>query len=40
MLINAGIRRVYYAEGYSDTLAEEMAREAEMEFDHLLWEGD
>jgi len=40
MLINAGIRRVYYAKGYSDTLAEEMAREAEMEFEHLQWEGD
>jgi dCMP deaminase len=40
MLINAGIRRVYYAEGYSDTLAEEMAREAEMEFEHLPWKGD
>lgn len=40
MLINAGISRVYYAEGYEDTLAEEMARGAEMEFVHLPWEGD
>ncbi len=31
MLINAGVRRVYYAEGYQDTMADEMAREAEME---------
>lgn len=40
MLINAGIRRVYYVEGYQDTLAEEMAREAEIEFEHLPREGD
>ena len=40
MLINAGIRRVYYAEGYEDTLAEEIASEAEIEFEHLPWEGD
>jgi dCMP deaminase len=31
MLINAGIRRVYYLEGYRDAMADEMAREAEME---------
>jgi dCMP deaminase len=40
MLINAGIRRVYYSEGYQDTLAEEMAREADMEFEQLVGEGD
>lgn len=31
MLINAGARRVYYAEGYEDTMSDEMAREAKME---------
>jgi dCMP deaminase len=31
MLINAGVGRVYYAEGYEDTMTDEMAREAEME---------
>jgi dCMP deaminase len=30
MLINAGVRRVYYAEGYEDEMADEMAREADM----------
>jgi dCMP deaminase len=30
MLINAGVRSVYYREGYEDELADEMAREAEM----------
>ena len=30
MLINAGIVRVYYREGYEDELADEMAREAGM----------
>lgn len=35
MLINAGIRRVYYARGYEDDLADEMAREAEMQLIHL-----
>ena len=40
MLINAGIRRVYYIEGYEDTLAEEIAREAEIEFEQLPWEDD
>lgn len=35
MLINAGIERVYYAEGYEDELAEEMAREAGVELIRL-----
>lgn len=31
MLINAGIQRIVYAEGYSDTLAQEMMAEAGIE---------
>ncbi len=31
MLINAGIRRIVYAEGYSDALAQEMVAEAGIE---------
>jgi dCMP deaminase len=38
MFINAGIKLVYYAEGYQDTMADEMAREAEMEL--LLLSGE
>jgi dCMP deaminase len=38
MLINAGVRRVHYAEGYEDTMADEMARQANMEFLHLAGE--
>jgi dCMP deaminase len=39
MLINAGVYRVYYREGYEDRLADEMAREAEMTFQCLGEEG-
>jgi len=38
MLINAGVRRVYYAEGYGDDMADEMAREADMQLVHLTGE--
>jgi len=38
MLINAGVRRIYYAEGYEDELADEMAREADMLLIHLAGE--
>jgi dCMP deaminase len=30
MLINAGVERVYYREGYEDEMADEMAREADL----------
>lgn len=30
MLINAGVRRVYYQQGYEDEMADEMAREADL----------
>jgi dCMP deaminase len=40
MIINAGLCRVYYAEGYSegydDELADEMAQEANLELIHLV----
>lgn len=39
MLINAGIRQVYYAEGYEDAMADEIAREAGMEVSELSGEG-
>jgi deoxycytidylate deaminase len=39
MLINAGIRRVYFAEGYEDALADDLARQAGMELIQLAWEG-
>jgi dCMP deaminase len=38
MLINAGLRRVYYIEGYGDDMADEMAREADMQLVHLTGE--
>jgi dCMP deaminase len=31
MLINAGVRRIVYLDGYADSLTEEMLREARME---------
>jgi dCMP deaminase len=40
MLINAGIRRVYYAEGYEDALSDDMAREADMDMILMAWEGN
>jgi len=39
MLINAGIRRVCFAEGYEDALADDLARQAGMELIRLSWEG-
>jgi dCMP deaminase len=35
MLINSGVCKVYFAEGYDDRMADEMAREARMELEHL-----
>lgn len=35
MLINAGVRRIVYIEGYADALTEEMLREVGMELVHL-----
>jgi len=35
MLINAGIVRVYYREGYEDELADELAREAGMTVERI-----
>lgn len=40
MLINAGVHRVYYSEGYEDGMADEMAREAGMELTYLAGEGE
>lgn len=37
MIINAGIKRVIYAEPYPDTLAQQIAEEAELELIHLSW---
>jgi dCMP deaminase len=39
MLINAGVRRVYYEQGYEDEMADEMAREADLPLIHLDDEG-
>ncbi|MEW6555008.1 MAG: cytidine/deoxycytidylate deaminase family protein [Actinomycetota bacterium] len=39
MLINAGVERVYYREGYEDEMADEMAREADLLLVHLEDEG-
>jgi dCMP deaminase len=39
MLINAGLRCVYFAEGYEDEMADEMAREAGLRLVHLSDEG-
>lgn len=38
MIINAGINRVIYAEGYADELAREMIREAAIEVMHFTGE--
>lgn len=35
MLINAGIKKIYYAEGYPDELSQEMLKEAGIELVHL-----
>jgi len=40
MLINAGVLRVYYEQGYEDEMADEMAREADLLLIHLSDEGD
>ncbi len=40
MLINAGIVRVYYREGYGDALAEEMAREAGLDLRCVPGKGE
>lgn len=36
MIINAGIRKVYFAEGYDDPLADKMLTEAGLEMERLL----
>jgi dCMP deaminase len=38
MLINAGIRQIFYLEGYPDSLAERMLREAGMELQRIEME--
>jgi dCMP deaminase len=40
MLINAGVSRVFFAEGYEDSMADEMAREAGMDLTHLPGEEE
>lgn len=40
MLINAGVRRVYYAEGYEDGMADEMAGAAGLQLIRLSGEED
>jgi dCMP deaminase len=40
MLINAGIRRVYFAEGYEDEMADEMARDAGLQLICMSGEVD
>ncbi len=39
MLINAGITRIYYREGYRDTLADDLADEAGLQLIPMLEEG-
>jgi dCMP deaminase len=39
MLINAGVQRVYYEQGYEDEMADEMAREADLLLIRLGDEG-
>ncbi|MDD3717556.1 MAG: dCMP deaminase family protein [Actinomycetota bacterium] len=39
MLINAGVERVYYTEGYEDEMADEMARQAGLQLVSLGDEG-
>jgi dCMP deaminase len=36
MLINAGVEKIFFAEGYPDTLADEMLSEANIEVERLL----
>lgn len=40
MLINAGIREIYYVDGYPDTLSQELLTEANINFLQLILEGD
>lgn len=40
MIINAGIRRVIYAKPYPDTLAQQIAEEADLELIHLSWKEE
>ena len=40
MLINAGIRQIFYLEGYPDPLSEKMLREAGMELHRIQMEDD
>jgi dCMP deaminase len=35
MIINAGIRKIYYRSGYADELSHDMIREAKIELIHL-----
>jgi dCMP deaminase len=35
MLINAGVKKIFFAEGYPDTLADEMLSEANIELERL-----
>ncbi|MBW2002267.1 MAG: cytidine deaminase, partial [Deltaproteobacteria bacterium] len=36
MLINAGVNKIFFLEGYPDTLADEMLSEANIEVERLL----
>jgi dCMP deaminase len=38
MIINAGIKAIYYQSGYADELSEDMLKEAEIEIVHLVTE--
>jgi len=40
MLINAGIRIIYYESGYADSLSEQMLQEAGMEIHRVEMEGE
>ncbi len=40
MLINCGIREIYFAEGYPDELAEDMLKEAGVVYDRLAYKPD
>jgi dCMP deaminase len=35
MIINAGIRKIYYRSGYADELSQDMMQEAKIELIHL-----
>ncbi|MCD6451872.1 MAG: dCMP deaminase family protein [Acidobacteria bacterium] len=40
MLINAGIKKIIYAQGYPDELSREMLEEAKMELVHMRYKGE